>query len=66
VTGLALGRLAGGFRFVKRRFQALTLAASASLAFFGGLLIFNRLTTVTVTLQRAFDAIGLGRLVRLG
>ncbi len=66
VTGLALGRLAGTFDWVKRHFTALILVSSVSLAFFGVLLTLNRLTWVTSQLQQALRDVGLGRLVNLG
>jgi len=66
VAGLALGRLAGTFDWVKRHFTALILASSISLAFFGILLTLNRLTWVTSRLQETLRAVGLGRLVNLG
>jgi len=65
-TGLAFGRLAGTFRWVKRHFTLITLTAAAALGFFGVLLVLNRLTWVTTELQVALRAIGLGRLVTLG
>jgi cytochrome c-type biogenesis protein len=65
-TGLAFGRLAGTFRWVKCHFTGLTLAASISMGFFGVLLTFNRLTWVTTQVQDAVRAVGLGRLVNLG
>ncbi|MDQ6798477.1 MAG: cytochrome c biogenesis protein CcdA [Actinomycetota bacterium] len=66
VAGLALGRLAGAFEWVKRHFTALILVSSVSLAFFGILLTLNRLTWVTSQLQLALRDVGLGRLVNLG
>lgn len=66
VTGLALGRLAGAFAWVKRHSTGLVVAASASLGFFGVLLVFNRLVWVTSRLQDALRAIGLERLLFLG
>ncbi len=66
VAGLALGRLAGTFDWVKRHFTALILVSSVSLAFFGILLTLNRLTWVTSQLQLALRDVGLGRLVNLG
>lgn len=65
-AGLAFGRLSGTFRWVKRHFTAMTLGASLLLAFFGVLLTLNRLTWVTIQVQHAVQAVGLGRLVRLG
>ncbi len=66
VTGLALGRLAGTFDWIKRHFTALILASSVSLGFFGILLTLNRLTWVTSRLQETLRSVGLGRLVNLG
>lgn len=66
VTGLALGRLAGALAFVKRHFTAIVLGSAASLAFFGVLLIFNRLVWVTARLQEGLDAVGLDWIVTLG
>jgi len=66
VAGLALGRLAGTFDWVKRHFTALILSSSISLAFFGILLTLNRLTWVTSRLQETLRSVGLGRLVNLG
>ncbi|MGI8777376.1 MAG: cytochrome c biogenesis CcdA family protein [Acidimicrobiales bacterium] len=66
VTGLAMGRLAGAFDWVRRHFTGLILASSLSLAFFGILLTLNRLTWVTSRLQEALQSVGLGRLVNLG
>ena len=65
-TGLAFGRLAGTFQWVKRHFTGLILASSLSLAFFGLLLSFDRLTWVTSRLTETMEAMGLGRLVTLG
>lgn len=66
LTGLAFGRAAGVFGFVKRHFTAITMASAISLAFFGILLTFNRLTWVTSQLQTAMRAVGLDGLVTLG
>jgi cytochrome c-type biogenesis protein len=66
ITGLAFGRLAGMFSWVKRHFTGLTLAAALSLGFFGVLLAADRLSWVTSQLQHAVRAVGLGRLVTLG
>lgn len=65
-TGLAFGRLAGAFGWVKRHFTAVTVASAGALALFGVLLTFNRLTWVTSQLQAALGHVGLGRLVLLG
>jgi cytochrome c-type biogenesis protein len=66
VTGLALGRLAGAFDWVKRHFSVLTFSSAVVLAGFGILLVLDRLTWVTSQLQSALQAVGLGRLVSLG
>lgn len=65
-AGLALDRLSGAFAFVKRHSTALTAGSAAILAVFGILLAFNQLQTVTVGVQNALTAIGLGGLIRLG
>ncbi len=65
-TGLAFGRLAGAFRWVKQHFTALTALSAAALAGFGVLLILNRLAWVTTEIQRALDVAGLHRLINLG
>jgi len=66
VTGLALGRLAGAFAFFKRHLTGMVLGSAVSLAFFGGLLVLNRLVWVTARLQEGLDAAGLDGLVTLG
>jgi cytochrome c-type biogenesis protein len=66
VTGLAFGRLAGAFRWVKQHFTALSATSAVALAGFGVLLILNRLAWVTSEVQRALDLVGLHRLVNLG
>jgi cytochrome c-type biogenesis protein len=65
-AGLAFGRAARAFAWVKRHFTALTAASAVSLAFFGVLLTLNRLIWVTSRLQDAARAVGLEKLVRLG
>jgi cytochrome c-type biogenesis protein len=66
VTGLAFGRLAGAFDWVRRHFTVLTFSSALVLAGFGILLALDRLTWVTTQLQTALQAVGLGRLVSLG
>jgi len=65
-TGLAFGRLAGAFRWVKQHFTALTATSATALAGFGVLLILNRLAWVTTEVQQALDLVGLHRLINLG
>jgi cytochrome c-type biogenesis protein len=66
ITGLMLSRMAGAFAFVKRHFTGLVFGSAATLAFFGVLLMFNRLVWVTARLQNGLEAVGLDRLVTLG
>jgi cytochrome c-type biogenesis protein len=66
ISGLALGHLTRVFAWFKRHFTAITLASATLLAFFGVLLILNRLIWVTTQLQSALRAVGLDRLVNLG
>jgi cytochrome c-type biogenesis protein len=66
VTGLALGRLAGAFGFVKRHSTAITAASALALGAFGVLLAFDRLVWLTNRLQDGLTAIGLGGLIKLG
>jgi cytochrome c-type biogenesis protein len=65
-TGLAFGRLAGAFGWVKEHFALLTAAAAGALAGFGVLLTLNRLAWVTSELQHGLDLVGLHRLTTLG
>ena len=65
-TGLAFGRLAGAFGWVKTHFTVLTATAATALAGFGVLLTLNRLAWVTSQLQRGLDLVGLHRLITLG
>lgn len=65
-TGLALGRLAGAFGWLKHHFTAIVLGSAAVLGAFGVLLVFNRLSWVTSQLQEALRAVGLERIVTLG
>jgi len=66
LTGLAFGRLTGAFGFIKAHFTAISVVSALSLAFFGILLTFNRLTWVTSQLQAAMRAVGLDGFVSLG
>lgn len=66
VTGLAFGRLAGAFRWVKGHSMVLTALSGIALCFFGVLLTFNRLTWLTSQLQQGARSIGLDWLVNLG
>jgi cytochrome c-type biogenesis protein len=66
ISGLALGHLTRVFAWVKRHFTAITLASAVMLAFFGVLLVFNRLIWVTTQLQSGLRAVGLDGFVNLG
>lgn len=65
-TGLAAGRLAGAFGWVRRHFAAITLVSAAAMVGFGVLLTFDRLTWVTSQIQGALQALGLGSFNLLG
>ena len=65
-AGLALGRLAGAFAWVRAHFRVLTMVAAGLLVGFGILLVLNRLTWVTTELEAGMRHIGLGRLTTLG
>lgn len=64
-AGLALGRLAGVFDWVKRRFRVLNLASGSFLVVFGVLLLTNRLGPLAGSMQRLMQDIGLGRLANI-
>jgi len=59
VTGLAFGRMAGTFAWVKRHFSAIVAVSASILAVFGVLLIFDSLSWVTTQMINAMDAIGI-------
>ena len=65
-AGMALGRLAGAFGWVRRHLRGLTLVSALLIVGFGILLTVNRLTWLTSELETAMRHIGLGRLVTLG
>lgn len=66
VTGLAFSRIAGALALVKRHFTAVTVVSATSLAFFGAVLVLDKLVWMTARLREALDAVGLDRLVELG
>ena len=66
VTGLAFGRMAGAFGWVKRHFQSLMMVSSGTLVLFGALLATNRLNWLTTQLQDGLRGVGLDGLVELG
>ena len=66
IVGCGLGTAAGALKVVRRHLRAITLGSSALLAFFGVLLILNRLSWVTSVLESWMRDVGLGRLITLG
>lgn len=66
VVGLGFSHVTGALRFFKRHSSAITLISAVLLAFFGVLLVMNRLSFVTTELEAAMRAVGLGRLVTVG
>lgn len=66
VTAAALDRSLIVLRFARRHSVVLMRGAAAVLAGYGVLLTLDRLSWLTVQLQRGVTAIGLGRLIGLG
>jgi cytochrome c-type biogenesis protein len=66
VSGLAFGHLGGAFGWIKRHFPAVVVTSALSLAFFGALLVFNRLVWITTQLQELLRRLGLDWLVDIG
>lgn len=66
MTGLAFGRATRALGFIKRHMKAMTLASALFLAFFGGLLALDRLSWMTIQIQRLARTVGLDFLVELG
>jgi cytochrome c-type biogenesis protein len=66
VTGLAFGRMAGAFGWVKTHFRGLMTVSASTLVVFGTLLALNRLSWLTTELQDGLRAVGLDGLVELG
>lgn len=65
-VGLAFGRFAAPLGFVKRHSKAITLISAAVLAFFGLVLLTDRLPEVTARLSDAMEWLGLRSLVEIG
>jgi cytochrome c-type biogenesis protein len=66
VTGLALGRVSGALRWVKRHYPLLVGTSAAVLIGFGLILMFDQLTRVTSEMQQALDGTPLEWVVELG
>jgi len=65
-VGLLFGRFAAPLAFVKRHSKAITLISAAVLAFFGLVLLTDRLPEVTARISDLMDWLGLGGLVEIG
>ena len=65
-TGLAMSRLSGSMAWMRSHLRHILIGSSVIMAFFGILLIFNRLIWVTTQIQGFMRAIGLEWLVNLG
>jgi cytochrome c-type biogenesis protein len=66
VTGFAFHRVVGALAWSKRHSVAIVSTSAALLCGFGLLLVFNELAWLTLRLQTAAGAVGLGWLVNLG
>lgn len=66
LVGLAFGRWATPLAFVKRHLRTLTFVSAGFLAFFGLLLMTDRLWWLSAQLTNFLDSLGLERLVELG
>lgn len=64
-TGLAAGRLASLFGWVRSHFRSITVSSALVMGALGVLLMLNKMTLVTVTVQSGLEAAGLGRLAFL-
>ncbi len=65
LTGLLLARALGAFGFIKRHFGVINVVSAAVLLLFGGLMLLNDFSWVTVHLQEVASAMGLSVLNRL-
>lgn len=66
LTGVAFSRVAGAFTWVKRHMDQIVAVSGLSLVFFGTLLMFNQLISITTSLQDALRSVGLDWVVNLG
>jgi cytochrome c-type biogenesis protein len=66
LVGLGFSHLAGALRLMRRYAGVVTAFSAVLLAFFGVLLVLNRLSFVTLELEAAMRAVGLGGLVKAG
>ncbi len=66
ITGLAFGRASRAIGLMERHLRGVTLVSALSLAFFGALLAVDRLSWLTIQIQRLARSVGLDVLVELG
>lgn len=66
VVGLGFAKVSSALRFLRQHSNAIMLISAVVLAFFGVLLVLDRLAWLTSELEAAMSAIGLGGLVRSG
>jgi len=66
VVGLALGRLSGMLRLIRRHSRPITILSAVVMGAFGVLLFTDKLTYLTSYLETLMRAIGLGRLITVG
>ncbi len=66
VAGVLFSRVSGAMGFLKRKMRAITWISALSLAFFGILLTLDRLSWLTIQIQRLARTVGLEFLVELG
>lgn len=66
LAGLGLGRLTGALGWLKVHSRAITICSCILLAGFGVLLVLDRLTWLTLELERFMSVVGLGRLKTVG
>jgi cytochrome c-type biogenesis protein len=66
LTGLAFGKLTGGFDWLIRHVRSVNIGAAALMVAFGLLLVSGKFTVVTADLRNVLDAVGLGQLIDLG
>ena len=66
VSGLAFTRATAAIRMMRTHLRAVTWVSALSLAFFGALLTLDRLSWLTIQIQRLARSVGLDFLVELG
>ena len=66
ISGLAFTRATAAIRIMRTHLRAVTWVSALSLAFFGALLTLDRLSWLTIQIQRLARTVGLEFLVELG